>query len=403
MSEYSTFPDKGDKMFAAVCSIGYCRWLVEKALALFLLIALLLMVGYQSLPRIAEAATGGTADHLLISEVFYDTTVSSDEWIEIYNPTSSDIDLSSYKVGDEETAGGGEGMFQFPAGTELKAGNKIVIASKATSFFDLYGEKPSFEFSETDPDVENMVKYSTWATGSMNLGNAGDEVLILNESDVAVDAVVYESGLFSGVVPHPGVAAGHSIERSPAGVDTDDCSLDFIDQDQPNPETGSVVQPPAPPGGDTEGSATKTLPVKANVVHTLYIGTCEPWLDGSNPMPANWCDEHPKNEVDLGTVSPAFSEGTDSFQICVRSNNEWTQSVSWTDLDGAADGSAAGEVIPADRMRVELNDQEINNNYVSALNQQLESSQQIDCSFKPDWSDPVGKYVGSITVSVTQN
>ncbi len=59
--------------------------------------------------------------HLLISEVLYDTpgTDEDEEWIEIYNPTASTIDLSHYKVGDEEEQGKGEGMYQFPSGASI--------------------------------------------------------------------------------------------------------------------------------------------------------------------------------------------------------------------------------------------------------------------------------------------
>ena len=49
---------------------------------------------------------------LLISEVLYDVvgTEPDGEWIEIYNAGASAIDLSGYKVVDEDEQGGGEGM-----------------------------------------------------------------------------------------------------------------------------------------------------------------------------------------------------------------------------------------------------------------------------------------------------
>jgi hypothetical protein len=45
---------------------------------------------------------------LLISEVLYDH--ASVEWIEIYNTLPQTLALSPFKIGDEETQGGGEGM-----------------------------------------------------------------------------------------------------------------------------------------------------------------------------------------------------------------------------------------------------------------------------------------------------
>ncbi|MFZ5886016.1 MAG: lamin tail domain-containing protein [Chloroflexota bacterium] len=175
--------------------------------------------------------------YLLISEVFYDTpgTDSDEEWIEIYNPTSFAIDLGNYKLGDEETQGGTEGMYRFPAGASIAAGQKITVALRATGFFALHGFNPTYEVIETDASVPNMSVYSAWSTGTIALVNTGDEVLLLNGSDIAVDVVTFEGGIYPGVTPHPGVASGHSIERSPASQDTNDCSVDFVDRNPPTP------------------------------------------------------------------------------------------------------------------------------------------------------------------------
>ncbi len=173
----------------------------------------------------------------LISEVFYDTpgTDSDEEWIEIYNPTAFTIDLSNYKLGDEETFGGTEGMYRFPTGASIGPGQRIIVALKATGFFALYGFNPTYEVIETSSSVPNMSIYSAWSSGTISLSNTGDEVLLLNGSDVAVDVVTYEGGLYAGVIPHPGVTTGHSIERYPANQDTNDCSVDFVDRNPPTP------------------------------------------------------------------------------------------------------------------------------------------------------------------------
>ena len=132
--------------------------------------------------------------HLLISEVLYDTpgTDEDEEWIEIYNPTASTIDLSHYKVGDEEEQGKGEGMYQFPSGASIPPGGVVVVALKATGFYPLYGSNPDYEAVDTDPSVPDMIKYSAWATGKIALKNTGDEVFLLDGSDAPVDVVVFE-------------------------------------------------------------------------------------------------------------------------------------------------------------------------------------------------------------------
>lgn len=222
--------------------------IARKGLIVIFLSVFLLQAGFSFIAQSAHA-TSMVLNHILISEIFYDTPSgsSSEEWIELYNPTSAAVDISEYGIGDEETECGGEGMFRFPAGSQIAAGKKIVIAVKAGVFFNLYGIKPDFEISESDPDVPNLIKLSSWATGSINLGNSGDEILLLNENNSTVDVVVYEQGSFSGIVPHPGVAKSHSLERYPGNKDTDDCGVDFIDQAAPNPETNAELQPIPPP------------------------------------------------------------------------------------------------------------------------------------------------------------
>ena len=179
---------------------------------------------------------GASSSTLLISEVFYDTpgTDEDEEWIEIYNPTISSIDLSAHKIGDEEEQGKGEGMYQFPPEVSIGPSDVVVIALKATGFYALYGSNPDYEVTDTDPSVPDMIKYSTWATGKIALSNNGDEVLLLDDSDTIVDAMSYGNKTTFFDPPCPDVSTGHSLERSPISVDTDTAE-DWIDREFPSP------------------------------------------------------------------------------------------------------------------------------------------------------------------------
>ena len=212
---------------------------------------------------------------LLISEVFYDTpgTDEDEEWIEIYNPTASAIDLSVYKIGDEEEQGKGEGMYQFPPEASIPPTGVIVVALKATGFYVLYGFNPDYEVTDTDPSVPDMIKYSTWATGKIALGNGGDEVLILDGGDAIVDAMSYGSETTFFDPPCPDVATGHSLERSPANVDTD-TAVDWIDQEFPNPGSVTVPTPTATatPTDTPEPTVTPTTtPTPTTTIHRVYL------------------------------------------------------------------------------------------------------------------------------------
>lgn len=186
--------------------------------------------------------TPSASGPLLVSEVLYDAPGDdrAEEWIEIYNPASMRVDLAAYKIGDAENRLDGEGMYRFPPGAVIGARSRVVVALNAQGFTALYGFRPDYELPAAgslvdDPQVPDMLAYLEWSQTPVELSNGGDEVVLLDAADRVVDAVVFEDGLFSGVVAHPGVTSGHSIERSPAGQDTDDCSQDFMDRYPPTP------------------------------------------------------------------------------------------------------------------------------------------------------------------------
>ncbi|MDX1437504.1 MAG: lamin tail domain-containing protein, partial [Anaerolineales bacterium] len=189
-----------------------------------------------------------------ISEVHYDPLGAEpgEEWIELFNPGPAAVDLSEFKIGDEETAGGGEGMYKFPAGTQIGLGEVLIIANQAASFQSLYGFAPDFELRESDPFVPTLIKYSNWAGGTVTLLNTSDEVLVLDEQDSLVDAVSWGNSVFAFSPPAPDVAAGHSLERIPAYRDTDTAD-DWLDQPTPTPGAVDLSTPtPLPTANPSE-------------------------------------------------------------------------------------------------------------------------------------------------------
>lgn len=174
--------------------------------------------------------------NVVINEVYYDGVGSEgDEFVELYNTGAVALDLSEYKIGDEETKQGTEGMYKFPSDASIDGQGYVVIARKALDFKNTFGFLPDYEMFETDPSVPNLTLYNTWASGTFQLSNSGDEVILLNAQDEIIDAVSFENGSVLGVVSHPGVAEGHSLERNPIGYDTDNCAQDFVDIMPPQP------------------------------------------------------------------------------------------------------------------------------------------------------------------------
>jgi uncharacterized repeat protein (TIGR01451 family) len=176
----------------------------------------------------------------VISEVLYDPPGAEDggEWIEIYNPTAHSQSLAGWYLGDVGPGGEfGSGLYTFPPGTLLAPGAVLLVARQAA---DTVGLAPDLEFL-IDPlrdttEVPNMHPAGNWEGFGLALGNGGDEVILLDEAGEGVDVLVYGAGQYPDVVPHPGVGqAGHSLERRPAGYDTNDCSQDFVERYPPAP------------------------------------------------------------------------------------------------------------------------------------------------------------------------
>jgi len=177
---------------------------------------------------------------LLITEVYYDTpgTDAEEEWIELVNLSDSWIDLSGFKIGDEEERGGGEGMMMFPQGASVAPSEIIVIAQTASGFESLFGLMPDYEIQDSSAVVPDLRSYS-WSTGDIRLANDGDEVLILDEMDRMIDIVTfgdstfYDTDQFAGPAVR-GVFRGQSIDRVPGHCDSNSAA-DWQPSQKPSP------------------------------------------------------------------------------------------------------------------------------------------------------------------------
>ena len=69
-----------------------------------------------------SSVLSATADHIVISEIQLSGTSSSDEFIELYNPTSSSIDLSDYRLVKRTSSGSSDsGIVAFTEGDIIEA------------------------------------------------------------------------------------------------------------------------------------------------------------------------------------------------------------------------------------------------------------------------------------------
>jgi hypothetical protein len=99
---------------------------------------------------------------IVITEICFNEvgSTANGEWIEIYNTGPSTVDLSNYKIGDEEQSGGTsttEALFKFPAGATIASGEIQIISGGAARFFTVYGFNPTYETAEEDATVPRAV------------------------------------------------------------------------------------------------------------------------------------------------------------------------------------------------------------------------------------------------------
>jgi hypothetical protein len=245
---------------------------------------------------------------LLITEVMYDPIGSEphEEWIEIYNDTQGSLELFRFKIGDARDTEDSGGMYRFPDGSNMAAGQVIVIANRSTSFEAVFGFKSDFEYVDTDPDVPNMIKYTQWAAGSVSLGNSGDEVLLLDSDDQIADAVSWGSSNWAFFPDVPDYSAGHTIERYPARLDTDSVD-DWRDQDLPNPGTIDATPPTLTPEPTATSEADNSLLI-SEVFYEAGSGNDGEWIEIYN---------HGDSVIDIGGyhIGDEESSGSEGLYI----------------------------------------------------------------------------------------
>ncbi len=145
---------------------------------------------------------------LLINEVMYDLSGSdslnskSREWVEIYNPDSSKVDIDATK-------------WRFYDGSNNRTiNNETNFSISAMSYVIFAGDKTTF--LSDNPNFRGIV----YDTGITNLSNTGATLKILDKDGNVVDSVTYTSsqgaagdgnslskinGVWQGATPTPGV------------------------------------------------------------------------------------------------------------------------------------------------------------------------------------------------------
>jgi hypothetical protein len=163
-----------------------------------------------------------------------------EEWGRVTNVSGQTIDLSNFKLGDEETKNQGEAMNKFNSGT--MGNGSIIVARRASDFNTLCSFKPDYEFESTDASVPDMMDYDPWDAGLLRLVNADDEILLLDSQDTVIDAVSWGSGSYPGVNPYSGSAPSAQWLARSDTTDTNDTASDFSAQGSNCPAQPTLLE-----------------------------------------------------------------------------------------------------------------------------------------------------------------
>lgn len=207
--------------------------------------------------------------HVVISEIV--VTPTSGEFIEIFNPTVSAVDLTDYYLSDNNTyfripgnnsasdpnnAGpapsipSSDFIVKFPAGTMIPAGGVLTIALDGTGFNTTYGFDANFEIAASSGTTTDMLDGNTVAGGpgriggSAGLTNSGEMVILFSwngTSDLVQDIDYLLYGTSTNAMDKTLIA----VDGPDAGTTTTAYLLEIAAPSQsiaPSPGSGSSTK-----------------------------------------------------------------------------------------------------------------------------------------------------------------
>lgn len=186
-------------------------------------------------PQVSHAAD----PHVVINAFQISGAKSTDEFVELFNPTENKINLSGWRLSKKTSSGTVYTLLTTFPSIEIESGNFVVVAHQ-----DFSGSSDLF--------------YST----SSSIAEDNTIVLYSDAGKTVVDKVGFgKAGDFEGTaVANP--AVGEIIKRKQNGVDTDNNAADFEKETEPPPDVGNPAASanvfitelmPNPTGSDTDG------------------------------------------------------------------------------------------------------------------------------------------------------
>jgi hypothetical protein len=185
------------------------------------------------------------ATHVVISEVQVGVTGQADnEFVELYNPTGSAVDLADWKLTRKSSTGTEANLDSDLTGVISAGGYYLLAHANYTG---------------------SVVKDEAYSTSS---SVANNNTVILYSPDgedgfVVVDKVGLGTALDFEVATEANPPSGGSVERVPVTEDTDNNSNDFVVREVSDPQNLSFVGTPTPTPTVTPTSTATTTPTQS--------------------------------------------------------------------------------------------------------------------------------------------
>lgn len=186
-------------------------------------------------PQVSHAAD----PHVVINAFQIAGTKSTDEFVELYNPTINKINLAGWRLSKKTSSGTTYTLLTTFPSIEIESGDFVVVAHQ-----DFSGSSDLF--------------YST----SSSIAEDNTIILYSDGGKTVVDKVGFGKAVDLEGAAASNPAAGEIIKRKQNGVDTDNNAADFEKETEPPPDVGSPTANanvfitelmPNPTGSDTDG------------------------------------------------------------------------------------------------------------------------------------------------------
>ncbi|MEO8082760.1 MAG: lamin tail domain-containing protein [Ardenticatenales bacterium] len=201
-------------------------------------------------------------------------TESDFEWVELFNPGPEGVALGGWRLSDARA------MTVLPE-VDIPSGGYIVVAGP--HFDERFPNAPGGRV--TVPRIGN------------GLGNSGDELKLADAAGQVVDALSWGDNSSVFDPPIPAAPGGSSLERVPAGRDTN-VAGDWIVQATPSPGAPAAVS--SPQATSTVGAPTQAVPAEVTLNEVLAAPHGVDWDgDGTANGDDEWVEVFNAGPADL--------------------------------------------------------------------------------------------------------